>query len=49
MNEEEYEPELIITEIKALLNAAWNTPNDYRYETLLAWSRELLKPLVVAQ
>lgn len=46
MNTDKIEPEITITEIKALLNAAWNTTDDYRYETLIKWSNDLLQPLL---
>ena len=46
MNTQEIEPEIIITEIKALLNAAWNTTDDFRYDTLIEWANKLLQPLL---
>ncbi len=46
MNLEEIEPEITITEIKALLNAAWNSTDKSRYKTLRKWANELLKPLI---
>jgi TPR repeat protein len=46
MNTQEFEPQLIIAEIKALLHAAWNTTDDFRYDRLIAWANELLQPLL---
>lgn len=46
MNSEEIEPEGRIEEIKALLNAAWNSSDNSRYKTLREWANELLKPLL---
>ena len=45
MHEEPIDPQLIIKEAKALLNAAWNTPSPERYAQLLGWVRESLQPL----
>ena len=42
---EEIEPELLVTEAKALLEAAWNTTDDERYDQLIAWAREIIDPL----
>lgn len=46
MDNEPIDPKLIITEAKALLNAAWHTPSEPRYNQLLNWARESLQPLV---
>lgn len=46
MKTEELAPEIIITEIKALLHAAWNTTDDLRFETLIEWVNSLLQPLL---
>lgn len=46
MDNEPLDPRLIITEAKALLNAAWNTPSGSRYQQLISWARESLQPLI---
>ena len=38
-------PEIVITEAKALINAAWSTPSETRSGQLLAWAKESLQPL----
>lgn len=39
----EFDPTLV--EAKALLNAAWNSSDDERRESLIAWAKGILKPL----
>ena len=35
-------------EARALLNAAWNTTDENRYEQLITWAREIIEPLARA-
>jgi hypothetical protein len=42
---EETEPESQMREAEALLEAAWNTPNEKRYDQLISWVREIIEPL----
>jgi TPR repeat protein len=48
MDNSPLDPRIDITEAKALLNAAWNTTSDERYNQLIEWARDLLKPHVEA-
>ena len=49
MTENKPDPEIIIDEIKALLNAVWNCTDDLRREQLWKWANELLQPLLDAE
>lgn len=42
---EKIEPDILVTEAKALLNAAWNTTDEARYDQLISWVREIIEPL----
>ena len=42
---DELEPEDLAREAKALLEAAWNTSDENRYDQLIAWAREIIEPL----
>jgi len=49
MNEEQIEPKILVAEAHALLNAAWHTTDDKRYEKLISWAREIIEPLAMAE
>jgi TPR repeat protein len=42
---EEIEPDILVKEAHALLQAAWNTIDDERFEQLVTWAREIIEPL----
>ena len=37
--------DILVKEAHALLEAAWNTTDDIRFEQLIAWAREIIEPL----
>lgn len=45
MTETPINPKLIIAEVKALLNAAWNTTSKRRHNQLIKWARTSLESL----
>ncbi len=47
-NPDAIEPHIIISEAKALLNAAWHTSSEERHAQLILWARETLQPLAIA-
>lgn len=42
---ENIEPDILVKEAHALLNAAWNTTDEKSYEQLVSWAREIIEPL----
>ncbi|MCU7934737.1 MAG: hypothetical protein KZQ99_07645 [Candidatus Thiodiazotropha sp. (ex Dulcina madagascariensis)] len=45
MKNNDISPELLITEARAFLEAAWNATDSKKYDTLIAWAREIIEPL----
>ncbi len=45
---EDIEPDLLIKEARALLNAAWNTTDDEKYDQLIEWAREIIDPIAAS-
>ena len=39
------EPEVLLIEAETLLEAAWNSTDDRRYDQLISWAREIIEPL----
>jgi len=48
MNKDEIDPDRLVTEAKALLNAALHTTEETRFEQLISWVREIIEPLAKA-
>lgn len=49
MDSDAIEPNLIIREVETLIDAASNSTNHDRYETLMRWAYDILQPLVDAK
>lgn len=45
---EEIEPDILVKEAHALLDAAWNTTDEDRYDQLISWAREIIEPLATS-
>lgn len=49
MNQEDIDPRVILDEARALWNAACRATDEFRYDQLILWTREVLRPLVEAK
>ncbi len=48
MSEDDIDPKDLVVEAETLITAAVYSTDDHRHDQLLAWAREMIAPLVVA-